>query len=324
MNRIRIALSVLALVAAPLAAQEESADTVQLRFGWQPGMRAEVEMEQVRIRDTETGRDSVRMASTYRLQVAEHPEGLAVTYADMRWTEVPGDAGPEIRRLFDAMAASSSGGRARNVVTRGGEFVRVEGAEETAREVMAALEPLFAEVDEAGLANLRQMLAGMVSPEALSASAADEWNALVGAWVDADLEVGAVYALESSFQAPVFPGVEIPVSLQFQVEGWTQCAETDGGGDGEEPCVALVMISQPDAEVVAGAIRRFLEQAGLPVEEADDLFAQLAVETFVSLVAEPATLRPHRLEIQRVVTGGEGEDAPMQTDTRVFTYRYVP
>ncbi|HEX6910460.1 MAG TPA: hypothetical protein VF142_08695 [Longimicrobium sp.] len=322
MNRIRIALAALALVAAPLAAQDEAADTVQLRFGWQPGMRAEVEMAQVRIRDTEARRDSVRMASSYRMQVAGHPEGLAVTYAHVRWTDVPDDAGPEIRRLFDAMAASGSGGRARNIVTRGGEFVRVEGAEETAREVTAALEPLFAEVDEAGLANLRQMLSGMISPEALSAAAADEWNALVGAWVDADLEVGAVYALESSFQAPVFPGVEIPVSLQFQVEGWTPCTETDG--DGEEPCVALVMISQPDAEVVAGAVRGILEQAGLPVEEAGDLFAPLAVETFVSLVAEPATLRPHRLEIQRVVTGSDEEDAPMQTDTRVYTYRYVP
>lgn len=322
MSRIRIAAAALAVVAAPLAAQDEAADTVRLRFGWQPGMRAEVETEQVRIRDTEADRDSVRMAFTYRLQVAGHPEGLAVTYADMRWTDLPGDASSGMRRLFDALAASSSGGRGRTVVTRGGEFVRVEGTEEMAREVAQAMESLFAQVDDAGLANLRQMLSGMVSPEALSAAAEDEWNALVGTWVDADLEVGGVYELESSFQTPVFPGVEIPVLLEFQVEGWTPC--TGAAGDGEEPCVALVMISQPDAEVVAGAVRRFLEQAGLPVEEAGGLFAQLAVETFVTLVAEPATLRPHRLEIRRVVTGGTEEDAPMQTDTRIYTYRWAP
>jgi hypothetical protein len=322
MNRIRIALAALALVAAPLAAQEEATDTVQLRFGWQPGMRAEVEMEQLRIRTTDGRVDSTRIASTYRLEVDEHPEGLALTYSDMRYTGLPKSADPQLRRLLEALAGSSSGGRGRSIVSREGDFVRVEGAEELAREVMAALEPLFAEMDGAGLENVRQMLAGMVSPEALDASAADEWNALVGAWIDADLEVGGVYGLESSFQSPAFPGVEIPVTLEFQVEGWTPCV--DGAAEGAEPCVALVMISLPDPRAVGEAVGGFLAQAGVPREEMEGLFAQLAVETFITLVAEPATLRPHRLEIQRVVSAGDEADAPAQTDTRVFTYRYLP
>lgn len=320
-NFIRIAAAVLALASAPLAAQEEeAADTVQLRFGWRPGMRADVEMEQVRIREMDGRRDSVRFASTYRVEVAEHPDGLAVTYEDMRWTELP-DVQPELGRLFQAMAGTSSGGRARSIVSAGGEFVRVEGVEEVAREIEAALEPLFSEVEAVGLANLRQMLAGMISPEALGASAADEWNALVGAWLDADLEVGGVYELESTFQSPAFPGVDIPVTMEFRLVDWTPCTEADAA---EPRCVELVMGSVPDAQAVAEAVRGFLAQAGLPMDQAEALFAQMAVETWVTLVTEPGTLRPHVMEIQRAVSMGEEEDAPLQIDSRTFVYRYTP
>lgn len=314
------AAAALALASAPLAAQTKA---VPLRFGWEPGMRAQVETEQVRVRDIEGVRDSVRMASTYRLEVKDHPQGLAVTYADMRWTELP-DMAPDLGRIFEAMGRTSTGGRGRMIISDGGEFLRVDGTEALAQELRAALEPMLAEVDDAGLSRLRETASSMLSPGTLTATAADEWNALVGAWVDADLEMGEVYALESSFRSPVFGNVEIPLALTFRLEGRTACAEAGAEAGGAMRCVRLVMESTPEPGAVSDALRGFMERAGLSADEAEALFAQMAMETRVTLVAEPATLRPHRMQVHRVITTGEEDDAPMQVETRTFTYRYAP
>jgi hypothetical protein len=322
MNLLRLAPVLLALVSVPLAAQAPG-KTVPLRFGWQPGMRAEVEMRQVRIRETNGRRDSVRVASTYRMEVTEHPEGLAVTYADMRWTELP-DVGPEMERIFQRMASTGTGGRGRTVITDGGDFVRLDGVEQVAMEMRAALAPLLAEVDSAGLSGLDETLGTMMSREALEEEAAGEWNALVGTWVQADLDVGASYSLDSSFESPLVPGLEIPMTLGFRVVDWTACNKAQAHSRHPVRCVELVMTSAPDARAVAEAVRGFMERAGVADDELEAVLGQLAVETQVTLITEPGTLRPHQMRMLEVVRAGDDEDAALRIETRTYTYRYAP
>jgi hypothetical protein len=315
--RIAAALALL-LASAPLAAQD--GETVHLRFRWQPGMRADVETEQVRVRLIDGRRDSVRIASAYRMEVEEHAEGLAVAYADVRWTELP-RADPALGRFYEALSRTMSAGRARRIVSEEGEFLRVDGAAAMAREVNAAVQPLLRDVEATTLANVRQMISGLLSEEALTASAADEWNALVGTWVDAELEVGEPYALESSFQSPLFPGVEIPLRLEFElVRGAAPCDRDDRG----TRCVELRMSSVPDQEVMRGALMEFLERAGASADEVEAIFAQMNVRTHLTLITEPRTLRPHLLVSRRLVTTGKGDDSPSQMETRRFVFRYLP
>jgi hypothetical protein len=306
----------LVLAAAPLAAQE----TVHLRFGWQPGMRAEVETEQVRVRMVDGRRDSVRIASAYRMEVGEHAEGLAVTFADMRWTELP-RADPVLGRFYEALARTMSAGRARRIVSTDGDFVRVDGAEQVAREVSAAVQPLLADVEASTLANVRQMISGMLSEQSLTATAADEWNALVGAWVDAELDEGDALTLESSFQLPMFPGVTIPLQLEFELVNRAAACNPDDRGT---RCVELRMSSVPDQEVLREALTDFLQRAGAPADQVKAIFAQMNVQTHVRVVTEPETLRPHLLVSRRVVTTGKADDAPSQLETRRFVFRYAP
>lgn len=320
MNRIRIAAAVLlAVSSAPLAAQKEAGETVRLRFGWQPGMRAEVTHEQIRLRSIEGREDSVRAASSYQMEVSRHASGLALTYSRTRWTELPA-ADPVMGGFYEALNRTASGGRARSVVSRRGEFLRVEGAEAVAREIDQAVQPLLSQVEEPMLGGIRTMISTLLSPEAIHATALDEWSALVGAWIDAELEVGEVYAIQNSIEMPLFPGEEIPLNLEFRAVGRVPCTPEES----ERLCVELGMSSAPDREVMARVLREFLQRAGAPEAEVQAIFAQLNVQTFVTLRTEPGTLRPHFMQVDRVVIAGSGPNSPRQTERRTLAFRWLP
>jgi hypothetical protein len=317
MNRILAAALLVAGLPLAAVAQEEPADTVRLRFGWAPGMRADVEYEQVRVRSAEGERDSTRMASTYRLEVGPHAEGLSIRYADVRWTDLPQMEGPA-GQFFEALGRTTSGGRPRMVVSSGGEFLRAEGMDEVAAELRQAFEPLMADMQGEGLEALRNMLESMLSEEGVAASAASEWGPLAGAWVDADLEVEAVYELEDSLQVPLFPTVMMPVVVQLEARGRVACTE---GGDGTA-CVELATSTVPDPEGLRRAIGGFLREAGVPEAEMDDVLGQLQLETYATLISEPGTLRPWFLQTTKVITGGDEDAPPLQVDTETYRFRW--
>lgn len=317
-----VSAAVCAVLSLPLSAAAQTAadtlpaDTVRLRFGWTPGMRAQVEYEQVRVRSLEAGRDSVRLASTYRMEVEAHPEGLAVRYADMQWAEP--SVGGLVGELLRQAAEATSAGGLRNVIGPEGDFLRVEGVQAVSEQLLQAARGTLSTLDSAGLAG--GAISSMLSEEALAAAAADEWNSLVGAWLDADLAVGGFYELESSFQSPLFPGVELPVFMEFSVPGRVPCTADDD----RARCVELRMSTYPDREALAEAIGGFLERLGAPPEEMEGVLAALAVEAHVTLVTEPETLRPHRLVHHKAVYAGEGDedDQPTQSDTQTYVFRY--
>jgi hypothetical protein len=319
MQSIYRSLAVAVLAAAlPLtaAAQEAPTDTVRLRFGWAPGMRADVEYEHVRVRNVEGERDSTRMASVYRLEVDPHPEGLTVRYADMRWTELPRMEGPA-GQFFDAIGRTSSGGKPRIVVSRAGQFVRAEGMEQVAAELRQAAEPMMAEMQGEGLQAFRDMMETTFSEEGAAAAVANEWSALVGAWADWEMEVRAVYEAEDSMPVPLLPGVMMPVTALIQPLGRVAC--TDPGEDGG--CVEIFTTSVPDPDALRQAVGEFLREAGVPDEGMDEVLGQLRLQTYVTLVTEPGTLRPWLLETTRTVSGGENQP-PVQEETETYRFRW--
>ncbi|HET7464231.1 MAG TPA: hypothetical protein VFJ82_23440 [Longimicrobium sp.] len=316
MNRVRITAA-LALVATPLAAQQGG--TVRLRFDWRPGTRAEVDYEQVRLRNVGGRVDTLHVASTYRMEVSAHAAGIAIAYSGTRWTELH-STDPVLGPYYQAMARTTSGGRGRTVVGPGGRFLRVEGAQEIAGELDQALGPVLADMDASTVQSIRQAASTLTSPQALGAAAENDWNALVGTWLGMELTIGQVVAVERSFRTPVFPGVTIPLHMQFRAAGRVRCAPADA----EERCVRLELASIPDQEVVARAIRDFLERAGTAFEDAQATLAQANVQSFIILHTEPQTLRPYLLQYRRVVKASRAEDAPIHVDTRTFRFRYLP
>jgi hypothetical protein len=317
------AAALLALSLVPLtAAAQAEADTVPLRFGWTPGMQAEVEYERVRVRSGEEGQDSMRLAYAYRLETEPHPEGLQIRYTGMRWTELPqldGAAG----QFFQALGRTESGGRPRYVIGEAGEFLRVEGTEQLSQELREAFRPMMAELQGEGLAALRNMMETLLSEEGLAGAATNDWGVLVEAWADFDMGMSDVYVLEDVFQTAVFPGVDIPITIHLDMTGRVPCTEAEAETNDPAPrCVELQTTSIPERGAMREALSGFIQQMGLPEDEVDEVLSQLQVETYVTLVTEPGTLRPHSLKTIKVVSGGEDEE-PLQWEMETYRFQWI-
>jgi hypothetical protein len=312
------AAALLALVLLPLsAAAQADPDTVRLRFGWRPGMQAQVEYEQVRTREIDGESDSTRIASTYRLEVEPHAEGLLIRYVDTRWTDLPELDGPG-GDFFRALAGTESGGKPQYVVSANGEFLRTEGMEQLAAELRAAVQPLMDEMEGEAAAAFRNMMEVTFSDEGMASAVSSEWMTMAGFWVDAELDTAGVWEMEDEFETPIFPGLVIPLVTQFELAGWVPCTD----GDGAPRCVELQMASFPDPEAMQQGMRELMQRVGLPEEEVAAALSEVQAETYVTLVTEPGTLRPHFLQTTKVVAAGDEGDAPMQVQTQTYRFRW--
>lgn len=317
MSGIRNAL-VLLLFASGAAAQEEPVDTVRLRFGWKPGTVAEVEARTSRERIAERT-DSISSGGRYRMTVEAAPEGIRIRYDDFQVDTVgaPAEAAAVVQGVMQQVAGLIP----EVVIAPDGAFHSVAGVET----LRARLDTLFTSLlgSEEGGDQALSAIRGMFSEDALNLMAAQEWNTLVGTWVDADLEVGAVYEYEDEGQIPILPGATVPMITEFSVLRRLGCVDEDVGED----CVEIQAITYPDPEAMAELIERFLAQLAPAEAAAAGLaFEELEVETELLLVTEPATLLPHRATMIKSVSGAvradEGESAFAQTDIRTYHYRY--
>ncbi len=71
-------------------------------------------------------------------------------------------------------------------------------------------------------------------------------------------------------------------------------------------------------------LERVASRLGVPEGAAMPVFENLTVETSVTLIAEPATLIPHQLEIVKVVEGSVSENGEAASfgQLEVTSYRY--
>jgi len=318
MNPIRLAVALALAATAPLAAQQGSGETIPLRFGWEPGMQAEIDYEQVRVRRMGSESDSARLAATYRMDVSAHAGGLAIDYSGMRWTALP----PPIRgtgRFYEAQARVTRA-RPRSVVSRAGAFLRVEGEEQVAAQTSAALEPLLAGVDASMRESARAILAARLQPGALRHAAHDEWNAIVGMWAGKELEIGEPYRMENASRSPMLGNVTIPIHVTLRIVGRTRCTPQDA----EARCVEMELTSAPDQEMMARAHNDLLQRSGVPAEQVQATFSELNVQSSVRIHADPRTLRLYYVQMVRTASGHPGAGGLRQVETRTFRFRYPP
>ena len=302
---------------APASAQETGpVDTVRLRFAWPAGTVARVQTTRFRETINETA-DTMVVSADYRLQADSHPEGLLVSYDDFRFPSAVGDSAASAMETVAQRAAAMV---PKLIVAPDGSFLRIHDV----ASIRAGLDSMFVELmGEDGMAAMREMLNTVMSEDALTVMAAEEWNAIVGMWIDADLELGAVYQYEDQAPLPVLPDVVVPMLAEFMVEDRTSCVE--GGSDTD--CVTLHFVSWPDPDSVNVAIRRFFET--LPaIPGADNIsFEELDVENEMIIVTEPGTLRPHRVQISKLVSGvvkaGDERGEVSQFDVRTYHYTYA-
>jgi len=308
----------MAAVPARAAAQEPDArpDTVRLRFAWPAGTVATVETTRFRERIAERT-DTLAGSVTYRMQVREHDEGLAIIYDILSLTAAPQVTGG--LRAFQAVSEQLADVVPNYVVSRDGEFLRIQDAAAFKARLDSLFAPAFAREGSTGQASA--LFQSMLSEQTLEALAANEWNTLVGMWVGADLELEAVYGFEEEVPIALLPGETVRMNSEFAIVDRLPCTEDVPTPD----CVEIQLFSYPDEEAMKAVLRRFMQRVAGDAAAAFVIEA-LEIENELLLVTEPATLLPHRAVIVksvRAVGRQSGEPSEFsQTDVRTYTFTY--
>jgi hypothetical protein len=304
------------LLAVPETAVPQSRraapDTVRLRFNWPVGKVATVETTRFRERVTDRT-DTFQGGGRYRMQVQQHPEGLLIAHDSfdiVSAAATPGlAASPTLQERVADLFPSY-------VVSRDGEFQRIDN--------VAGMRTRMSSLLQAGdtTGKMRDALESFVSEEVLNAIAAQDWNALVGKWVDADLELGETYELEEEAPIPLIPGTIVAMLSEFAIERRVPCSESGTTAD----CVQIHVRSHPDPEEVKMLIRRFVDRIASAPEQASFGFDRLELENELVLITEPATLLPHRARLTKSLKGvvvADGKKSNVsQLDVRTFRFTY--
>lgn len=278
---------------------------IALGFAWPEGLGAQVTYSTSRL---VTGDDLESGESRYRMVVVGEGDVLKVVGQDVELP--PGEQ--------QAAAAAGPMRVPTVVVSRSGDFLRVEGIEEALATVEKALEQQ-GETAERRARVLGILRAGMVE------GAKDTWHVQVGAWRGVTLEQGKPVTRPGSLAPPSLANVVMPVTETLSYEGAVPCAE----GEAEKRCVRLTLQAKPVESELPGVTAAFLarmKEVGGEVAE-DFTLDELRVETRTELITEPGTLIPHRVRstrrtrfVLRVGTEPHGEQETREEVEYVYVY----
>ena len=327
MHRPALAAALLLSLRAPLGAQP--ADTVSLRFGWPVGMTARVEQDWSRVQSAPARHDSTHVRSAYRLRVVAHPRGRLVQTDSFRILAVgnaagPVTSGPEGQDPQQFLARLGSF-LPSYVVSEEGEFIAIEGMDRMRAALDSLFAPMRATLDSAP-PQLKAILANATSPEALTASAAQEWNLVAGTWVGADWELGEVYGLSSEEPIPFLPGRTVPMNYEFSAAERVACT----AGEQEARCVRLEMRSAPDSAALQALLKDLLGTLMPAQRGAIEALRNMRTENALTVIADPRTLKPYATELVKFVevvvppSDGDAGGTTTRIDTRSARYSYPP
>lgn len=315
---------ILPFLLAPVAAIAQEApkkadtapDVAKLTFAWPTPLRARIEGERYRERHTDTRHDTTVAPLSYRMTAERDGDEYVIRFDEF---QVPA---PPAGLVMEAAFIERIGTLVPSYrVNAAGEFTRLEnpGA------IRALLDSVTASVlpkNQPMPPQLKQFLATMTSDEVLAASAAQDWNLLVGTWVGGELEVGQAYVSSGEEPVPVFQNAPVRFDYEFAVLRRLSCDSV--AAPTARDCVELQMVSKPDSAAMRQLIDK-LATSLVPGSE-DVVFTHFNVENVVTLVARPETLMPVFLSVYKEVstTAREAgkEEKLFQIDVRTHWYKY--
>jgi hypothetical protein len=295
---------------------EPAPDIAKLTFAWPSLLRARVEGERYRERHTDTRHDTAVAQLSYRMTAEREGDEYVIRFDEFELPASPGGLAAEaafIERIGTLVPSYR--------VNTAGEFTRLEnpGA------IRALLDSMTASVLPKGQPvppQLEQFLARMTSDEVLAASAAQDWNLLVGTWVGGELEVGQAYVSSGEEPVPVFQNETVRFDYEFALLRRLSCDSV--AAPAARDCVELQMVSRPDT----ASIRQLIDKLATSLVPASEnvAFTSFNIENVVTLVARPETLLPVFLSVYKEVSTTAREDGKeeklFQVDVRTQRYTY--
>ncbi len=269
---------------------------VHLRFAWEPGMSARVETTKTRVRIAET-REERTATSAYTIVIDAAGEALRVRSVDPTFdldtdeAAVAGAPGPSPERL--AVIGQIAELMPDFLVNRSGGFLAVHDLDS----FRTRLETVFRELlgPGADFPAVAQLISVLASEDYVTQRAAEQWNAIVGFWVDEQLEAGVVRSHSAREPVSMLPGQELLLHYEFEALRAVAC-ERNGAPRG---CVELELRSSADAVDTQRVLAAFMAELPDGETEGMPVFETLDMSNVVRLVTEEDGLLPHRLEITR-------------------------
>src|SRR5919109_186147 len=172
-------------------------DTVKLGFAWPANVRARVDARRYRQRKTQSKHDTVDVSMSYRMTASRTGEEYLIVLDDFRLSG--SDTVPQRTLVAEQLGGFVPSYRVR----ASGEFARLESLK-AMRAFLDSLMTSWTTKDGPLPPHVKQLITTLTSDAVLEARAAEEWNALVGMWIGAQLGVGEVYGLEGEEPIPVF------------------------------------------------------------------------------------------------------------------------
>lgn len=295
------------------------ADTVSFKFAWPAGIDAIVETSKVRTKSLNGVEVVNRIDSKARLTTEPHGEGIAVRWHDSESVieTTPEDQGPGI--LVQKLIAQVLELSADVLVDTEGQVTDIdktkkiqEQANKLFLDAAAVLQAYFKPDD---LSMLQRMVADLSSPEQLQAAAFARWDLEVGQWHGMNFAAGASTRINTEITLAALGDFSIHATNDYMVKERVACNSDDKA----KKCVHMVVHSA----LKPGQLDHINEKLGGRVT-----VTEVTNDHDLSLIIEPDTLLPHRIEenkISKLVFADEakGSTVELESEKRVTHYRYL-
>ena len=260
--------------------------TQRLKFAWPAGTVARVETERTRERRAGTNPAvTTRFRASYRMRVLSHPRGLLVKSDEYNVLEpkVLPEQAEAASQVLSSLVPSL-------VVGEDGTFIGVEDLGPLLRTMEEMIAPLRGNTEMPGVTELASRLS---SPAVLTSLSAQEWTALVGAWLELPLAPGQT-PFESEESSPALPGITMPLKGTIGMLSRAPCTRAGTTYD----CATVELSSAPDPK----AMRLVLDRLMAGAKDMQDFsYERYDLRTEMRVTLETATMLPHAFEMTKTM-----------------------
>lgn len=265
-------------------------DSVTLNFAWPNNLKAKVSYYYRKSRRDGRAPRIMTVYGTYDA-VARPVEGglrLSAENNDMRFKAEGYPPGPQSKlRQFMAKMA---GRQPAFVISRTGQFVRLDDLKQYQTMLEDALNKAFADSPAALRARIANAVAPALTEEQLQAGLISNWNRIVGAWLEAVLDIDDLYQLKFKRPVPLLGNASVTLVTDIKFVKRAACSARDTA----LKCVELYMRTVANDQAVAEAIEKRAAELMGSGRPAVIVKAFKTSET-IRLLTEPNTLIPHRV-----------------------------
>lgn len=278
----------------PAGTLDDKGSVISLRYGWPNGLQGTMSSRVVRRRTGVPDPENYVVSGRCRFRVEDRSEGQRVHF-ERCTASVDGLSDERLtawRSLLERLAAIDQS----YLVSPKGELVGVEGIAEVRRALDAWLEER-ARTQTTNPEAVSLIRDTLFSEERLTAQAAEEWNAMVAIWADADLSLGETYGARIEQPVPMLPDKQMPMDITIAVTRRAACRAEEA----ETRCVEMTFSSSPDPTAASELTKILAQQItnanreGAAIEPQGQL-ERIEIRHRIQLLTEPDRLIPHRVE----------------------------